>query len=278
MISEPQNNNLVEEYDLSILDEINHKEFNLQETLKELVFYLLPVFSFLFFLIILFSAVIPNISSMNTKLDKIEALRKEEQQLNTRIAKIRELEKDAANNQEIIKKINIIVPTGNTEVVKFGERIRSTIKDNGLINTETKLGESVLVQDKNQVPTKTNKNTTPIVQDENVLSMSEIPTKFDIKGDYENIRTFFKLMYKSDDFFIVDKMSLKKNDANAWSGEVSLAKYQFGQSSVFDPKIAYGLISENIGLDETVMQFLQTKFIDNVFENTPNTLTPTPTP
>ena len=85
-------------------------------------------------------------------------------------------------------------------------------------------------------------------------------------------------MYKSDDFFIVDKMSLKKNDANAWSGEVSLAKYQFGQNSVFDPKIAYGLISENIGLDETVMQFLQTKFIDNVFENTPNTLTPTPTP
>jgi len=278
MISEPKNNNSIEEYDLSILDEINHKEFNLQETLKELVFYLLPVFSFLFFLIILFSAVIPNISSMNTKLDKIEALRKEEQQLNTRIAKIRELEKDAANNQEIIKKINIIVPTGNTEVVKFGERIRSTIKDNGLLNTETALGESVLVQDKNQVPTTTSKNTTPIVQDENVLSMSEIPTKFDIKGDYENIRTFFKLMYKSDDFFIVDKMSLKKNDANAWSGEVSLAKYQFGQSSVFDPKIAYGLISENIGLDETVMQFLQTKFIDNVFDNTPNTLTPTPTP
>jgi len=69
-------------------------------------------------------------------------------------------------------------------------------------------------------------------------------------------------------------MSLTKSDGQNWSGEVSLSKYQFSQSSKFDPKFVYGSISENIEFNKSVMDFLKTKFINNVFENTDNVPSP----
>jgi hypothetical protein len=88
-------NNQTEEYDLSVLEELNNKAFNLQETIRELFFYILPVASFLFFLIILFSAIIPTINDIGVKLDKVDQYREEEKKLSQRIEKIKALDQNA---------------------------------------------------------------------------------------------------------------------------------------------------------------------------------------
>jgi len=180
-----QNNNFIEEYDLSILDEVNNKEFNLGEALKETMFYLLPIFSFLFFLSILFFAVIPSISSINDKMTKIGEMQKETDSLNLRIDKINALAKDAKANQTEINKINFIVPTGQTEVVKFGERIKSTLNQFNIFNTQIKSGESSVVAQnatQNSAPVSNSGQIIALTTDENILSIREIPSKFDVKG------------------------------------------------------------------------------------------------
>jgi len=265
--------NQTEEYDLSVLNEIETKEFNLQDTMKELFFYILPIASFIFFLFVLFSAVIPTISEIGGKLDEVDKLKAEEITLNARIKKINDLDASAQKNQQIIDRINIIVPTGQTEVVKFGERIVLSLSQNFLVNEGIKLGEEVIVA--KDIANLQGAATT--VQD-NSLSIREIPSKFDVKGNLEDIRNFFIQLYKGQDFFIVDSMSLKNTDDISWSGEVSLAKYQFSESQVFDPIKAYTSISENAVLNELVMRFVETQFIDNQIELNQDQVTPTPTP
>ena len=280
MTQSQQNNNIDEEYDLSLLDEINHKEYNFGEVMKEFMFYLFPIFSFIFFLLILFFAVIPSVGNINSKINDIDNLRGEETRLNDRITKIRQLDQDAVKNQDVMNKINEIVPTGQTEVVKFGERIKAALTKNILENLGIKSGESILVDPTNNqtTSTTTTSSSQTLVKGENVLSLREIPSEFDIKGGYEDIRNFFIQLYQGTDFFVVDEMSLNKNSENIWSGAVSLAKYQFSQSPVFDPKIAYGYISESLTPNQVVIKFLQTKFINNVFENNIPTITPTVIP
>jgi len=258
-------NNPTEEYDLSMLEELDNKEFNLQDTLKELFFYLLPIASFVFFMFILFGAVIPTINETGAKLNEIDNLRAQEKSLNLRIEKIRNLDIDAQNNQLVIDKINLIVPTGQTEVVKFGERVIYSLAQNFIRNEGIKSGEEVVVSSDINNSASTNGNSSEV---ENSLSIRKIPSKFDINGSLEDIRKFFIQLYKGQDFFIVDSMSLKNVDDITWTGEVSLAKYQFSESRVFDPLKAYTAISENASLNQLVMTFIKTQFVDNQIENT----------
>ena len=257
--------NPTEEYDLSMLEEIDAKEFNLQDTLRELFFYLLPIASFGFFMFILFGAVIPTINETGAKLNEIDNLRSQVDTLNSRIEKIRNLDVDAQNNQLVIDKINLIVPTGQTEVVKFGERVIYSLAQNFLRNDGIKSGEEVVVSNDINNSASLNGNSSEV---ENSLSIRKIPSKFDINGNLEDIRKFFIQLYKGPDFFIVDSMSLKNLDDVSWSGEISLAKYQFSESQVFDPVKAYTAVSENATLNQLVMTFIKTQFVDNQIENT----------
>lgn len=261
-------NNQTEEYDLSVLEELNNKAFNLQETIRELFFYILPVASFLFFLIILFSAIIPTINDIGVKLDKVDQYREEEKKLSQRIEKIKALDQNATKNQQVIDKINEIVPTGQTEVVKFGERIILSLSQNTLINEGIKSGEAVIVS---PAINNTSGNQVDNQEIENSLSIRQIPSEFDVSGNFEDIRKFFIQLYKGPDFFVVDSMSLKNNDDLSWSGEISLAKYQFSESQVFDPIKAYTSVNENTVLNELVMRFIETRFVDNQIEITNQT-------
>lgn len=267
----PTPTNSINEYDFSALDEIQAKEFNLNEAFREMLFYILPILSFVFFMFIVFSAVIPSIQSMNTKMDEIDKLNTDLTTLNQRIVNIQTL---ATNNEKIqstIEKINNIVPTGRTEVVKFGERISNNIAVHSLLNTTLKTGETVLVTN----DSSTTSSTTTTELNASSLPLSEIPTKFDIQGSFSDIRSFFISLYKGQDFFVVDKMELNSAGENRWFGDVSLVKYQFSPSSNFDPVKAYQSVSETSAINPQVVTFLEKKFIGNAFEG--NVVTPTPT-
>jgi len=254
-----------EEYDLSMLDDLNQKEFNLKDTLKEVFFYILPIFSFVVFMLILFFAIIPNISDLTQKLATIDDLKVQDKALTTRIENINKLNETAAINQDVIDKINLIVPTGQTEVTKFAGRIMTSISEHNLKYSGISSGEEVVVS--SGVSLDNNGNS---VEEDNTLSVRKIPSKFNIKGSFENIRKFFIQLYKGQDFFVVDSMSLVSNGDFTWSGEISLAKYQMSESSVFDPVIAYGKISEKAELNELVVNFIKTQFLNISLEKTTN--------
>lgn len=275
-----QQNNKINEYDFAALDEIKPKEFNLNDSLKELLFNILPLIGFVLFIIILFSAVIPNIQQMNAKLAEIEKLKEQDATLRDRITKIRALGEQNVKLYKILDKINEIVPTGNTQVVKFSDRIASIASANTLTNTKRNVGEMIIVSDLSGVPDPSgiNKTTGNAKTD---LPLSEIPVKFDISGNYNNIREFFKALYKSNDFFVVEQMSLNLGKSDLWFGEISLVKYQMTPNKAFDPVLAYGGISENAVINPEVIKFLEQKFIGNVFDpqlNPTNSPTPTPKP
>lgn len=263
MISSSQVNNKIDEYDFSALDELAPKQISLNEALKETAFYLLPIAGLLFFIFVLFNGVIPSINEMNTKLDDIEALREEDEALALRIQNILNLEKNIENTQTIIDKINYLVPTGQTEVVAFGERIIQNIQTNTLTYDALKTGELELVTSAAYLDPEV---IDQLKEDPTYLPLNQIPTEFGVKGPYEGIRSFFINMYNGPDFFVVNKMELKKTGDNEWSGDISLAKYQFTPNNAFDPVKAYFNISEDTPLNPEVMDFLQKKFVDIIFQ------------
>lgn len=253
--------NSINEYDFSVLDEIQPKDFNLSEVLRDVLFYSLPLFSFIFFMLIFFSAVLPGIDSINTKLTEIESLESQVTTLEERIVNIQKLGESNAEIQDTIEKINSIVPTGQTEVVKFGDRISETVALHSLLNNILKTGELVVVTNETDGLEETN-----LEQDSSVLPLSQIPTKFDLRGSFEDIRQFFITLYQGQDFFVVEKMELNSSESEEWYGEISLVKYQFSPSTNFDPVKAYFSISENSKINPQVLTFLEKKFIDNAFE------------
>jgi len=280
------NNNSINEYDFSALDELAPKQFKLGDVLKEMLFFSLPVFSFIFFIGILFYAVIPNINDMNARLTEVNKLRQDEADLKVRIAKIRDLQANISSIQQTIDKINVIVPTGRTEVVNFGDRIVQTIVANTLLSDGYTTGESELVGNQNPAPAltvtpaATGQTTQTAAADPTYLPLYQLPAIFSVSGKFDAIRSFFKELYKGNDFFVVDKMELTGSggpQGGDWRGEISLVKYQFTPNPEFDPVKAYMGISESTPLNEIVMKFLQDKFINNAFEQQP-TPTPTPTP
>ena len=172
-----QNN--INEYDFSALEEIQPKEFNFAEVIREVLFYGLPLFSLIFFLLIFFSAVLPAIDSINLKMAEIQQLETKVAALEERIVNIQQLGENNAKIQDTIEKINSIVPTGRTEIVKFGDRISQAIAVNSLINGVLKTGEVVLVANEGSSDTiDTNSEL-----DASTLPLSQIPTKFDIEGE-----------------------------------------------------------------------------------------------
>jgi len=257
--------NSINEYDFSALDEITQKQLTLSEVMKEATFYLLPIAGMLFFLFVFFNGLIPSINSMNTKLNEIDSLKKEYETLQNRIVKIKSIQKSAQDNQELIDKINFLVPSGRTSVVGFGDKIISNVQSLGLTYDELKTGESQLVDSSIYLDPNAIKD---LEEDPSYLPLNQIPTTINVRGAYNNIREFFIKMYQTgEDFFVVNEMSLLKVDENEWTGDISLAKYQFTPNKNFDPVKAYFNISEDAEMNQAVLDFLEKKYVGNAFED-----------
>lgn len=258
----PLNN--VNEYDFSALEEITQKQMTMSEVMKELTFYLLPIFGMLFFLFVFFNGLVPSINTMNEKLNQITELKKENEDLQERIRKIKLIQKNAEENQVLIDKINFLVPSGRTSVVGFGDKILNNVQILGLQYGDLSTGESELVDSSMYVNPGAKDE---LEKDPSYLPLNQLPTTIDIRGEYSSIREFFVKMYQTgEDFFVVNQMDLLKSGDKEWSGEISLAKYQFTPNANFDPVKAYFNISEDTQMDQEVLNFLKKKYINNAFE------------
>jgi hypothetical protein len=236
---------------------------------KELVhfikFYALPIFSAVVFFSIIFLTVIPNIRYIFTTLDEIDELRVEERHLNQRIDKLVDLRNQNAQRSELIAQINFLIPTGRSEVVRFRERVANTTEQEQLNLESVRAGETLI---------DTETATVAAVGD---FKLIQIPSEFNMTGEFNNFRNFLLGLYDGDDFFIVDEMQLsyspgveRSNQFNQvqmsdpfWTGIFNLTKYQFFADENFDADTAFGSISEDEIPNNLVIKFLEDKFISS---------------
>lgn len=248
----PAKSNGVLSYSQLVLDQ-NLKS---EDIIKELKFYFMPFLGLIFFVAILVGAIIPNISQVFSTIDQIDALRAQDQQLDTRITLLEQLSAQNLQSQDILDKINFIVPTGKSEVVNFRQRIETNAVQNNVNLDSSKSGEVILVQQANSEAAN------------NGLNVIEIPSEFTMSGDFNSFRNLLKSLYTGKDFFVIQQMSLSRQqgtDPNAWSGSLSLVKYQFYAPETFDKVSVYGSVAPEEQADDNVVTFLQDKFINPQF-------------
>jgi hypothetical protein len=229
--------------------------------LDEILFFITPIISFLAFVLIIIFGIIPNISGITEKTQKIDTLKAEDTQLANRITNLEKMKNDISGLRTVIERIDIIVPEGNTEIVKFSQRIRNAIGINmqnfandaaepKISMNEIKIGETTLALSGTNVASG--------------LKINQVPTEFTMIGGFKRFRQFFTNLYDGSDFFVVEKMQLSYSASDrSWNGAISLVKYQFNKDATFDAKAVYGSISEDTQPNAKVITFLQSKFIDN---------------
>ncbi|MFQ5493711.1 MAG: hypothetical protein ACE5DX_06155 [Candidatus Dojkabacteria bacterium] len=255
--------------EISFDDEPQGERF--KETLRQLKFYGLPLFSFAIFIAIVVGTIIPNITQVFAAIDEINSLRTEDEELVARTERLQRLQQENAASQATIDKINQIVPTGKSEVVGFARRVGDTVAGEALILENSKTGEDFL-SDQSAEELQANQG----------LVLIEIPSEFTIRGEFNNFRNLLNQLYEGDDFFVVDEMNLRaspnEESPTNWSASINLAKYQFFVDSDFDITEFYSAISEKTPADTTVIRFLETRFLSLEEESTEDAVIPTPTP
>ena len=228
--------------------------------LDEILYYITPIISMIAFILIIIFGVIPNATAMSEKIDTVNQLKQQDTDLKTRISKIEVIKNNLTSLNDVITKINTIVPEGKTEVVKFSQRIRAAI-DIDMAKFDGASGEKPIVM--NDIRTGETELSTTAGALGAGLKVNQVPTQFSFSGGFERFRQFFTNLYNGPDFFVVEKMDLNYDVINQiWNGDVSLVKYQFNTDDTFSPLTVYGSVSEDSLPNQKVVNFIETKFIE----------------
>lgn len=229
------------------------------ETWKSVRFYALPLISFLLFLLIVVGTVLPNISAVFYKIDEINILREKDTKLSQRLTRLANLAAQQAQRDVLLAKINEIVPTSQSQVVTFRQRVIDTAANQSVKLDSAVLGEVLIEQDSD--------NTESIAPG---LFLVRIPSDFTLSGQIDGFRRFLSSLYLGEDFFVVNELNLRRLETEegfeSWSAQMNLVKYQFFTSDTFDPIQAYNSVSEQVIPSKVVVDFLQNRFLGGVSE------------
>lgn len=215
-------------------------------------FYALPLFSLIIFLSIVFFPIRSEINKISDTRDEISDLSSQSEQLDGRIVVLEGLNTQYEQNQDIIDRINRIIPTGRTEVVKFSDNVVGTAVSVGLVVHTAKAGEIIRVN---------------VDEQDSSYYLVEIPSEFSIDGPFFVFRRYLNLLYTGDDFFVVSKMDLgtsatADDQIKTWGGELNFVKYQFFADNSIDLAETFAAVSESEQPNQVVIDFLETRFID----------------
>jgi Tfp pilus assembly protein PilO len=169
---------------------------------KLLRFYIIPFVSVLIFVFLLIFTIIPNINYMIDGLDEAKELKVQSTQLDARITKLGKLKDDEERYLQILSKVNQIIPSEQSEVVKFRQKVAGFATDEGLEIQSLKAGENILDDNRNIEPENSNNQ------------LIEIPSKFSFTGNFDSFRELLKKLYSGEDFFIITNMDIDVNNLN----------------------------------------------------------------
>lgn len=229
--------------------------------LDEILYYITPIISIIAFILVMIYGVIPSATAMSQKVNDVNTLKQQDSDIKARIVRLDSLKSNLSSSQDILTKLDSIVPEGKTEVVKFSQRIRDDVNLNMKQFVNDSNDPPIIMNDIKTGETQLSTATSAQIAG---LTVNQVPTQFTFAGGLDRFRQFFKNLYNGPDFFVVEKMDLSYDATNqAWNGDVSLVKYQFNKDTTFDPLKVYGAISEDTQPDQKVVNFIQTKFVNS---------------
>lgn len=216
-------------------------------------FYILPISSVVIFVLIIIFAVIPNVSYMLDGLSEAQKLADESEELNRRIKRLDQLTNDIDRNKLLLEQLNNLVPTENTQVVNFRQKVAEIGERKGLEVESLKAGELIIEGPDVELINQGNSN---------LFSVIEIPSTFSFSGNFSSYRELLKDLYAGDDFFVVSKMDLNLTNPGSrnqnWQGEFDLIKYQFTGKT---DEAKYLNVSEFSQVNQRVVKFIEENFV-----------------
>lgn len=174
--------------------------------------YVIPLVTLGIFSGIVVLLIVPAVNGLFAGLEEISVLGEEANDLDEDLLDLQALQSNFNQVESDLQDINSIVPTGDTEIASFQERIVKLAIDQGLIVREVQTAEQILQTGE---------------QDISVLGIIEIPTLFSIEGELDLAVDFITGIQQIDDFIIIGEMDLSSSDNIKWNLELLLIKYQF---------------------------------------------------
>lgn len=214
-------------------------------------FYLIPITSVLIFLLILVFTIVPNVKYMVDGFEEGQKLKQESKVLDDRINILTSMQEEDSRNLQILSKVNQIIPSEKSEVVRFRQKVAGIGTGKGLIIDSLQAGEIITDEgDQDSIFSKSNSR------------LIEIPSRFGFTGQFGGFRELFSDLYAGVDFFVISKMDLDVNNVNSgklnsWEGRFDLTKYQFYEDN---SNIDYANVPETEPINQEVVRFIEENF------------------
>lgn len=201
----------------------NNTRENVLSLKKIFKLYLFPLISLSIFFVSFTFFVIPKISFIFEKLDRIEQLKHKFEQNNKTILELINLSSSVEKIYIYLENINKIAPQESfTSVVAFRNKIISLANKHNLDLKLQRFSENL-----NLLGTLDTDSNTMLV------SLREIPSYFEIEGEYDSLLSFINDISAIEEFVIIKKMDLflRPIDFNTKSRtNAELSKYFFYSS------------------------------------------------
>lgn len=213
-------------------------------------FYIIPIISVAIFFFILLFTVVPNVRYMIDGFEEGQELKRESKELDKRIDRLSAMKQNDSENRQLLSKINQIIPSEQSEVVRFRQKVAGVGTRKGLEVDSLQAGELIVEE-----------NSENVIDSSSGFQLIEIPSRFSFTGSFNSFRELFKELYSGEDFFVISNMDLNVNNfsfgVDSWEGRFDLTKYQFyeeGDSS------DYANVPETQPVNQEVLKFLEDNF------------------
>jgi Tfp pilus assembly protein PilO len=185
--------------------------------------YVLPIVALVSFLSLMFMLIIPKIGKIIEKVSEINNLSDEFNQNLTELSNLQTLSSQYLTLEENLGILNSIAPSGETEVVNFQQKLTEISQNYNLLITNQVFNDNKISDSDLQL---------------GALVLRQIPTRFEITGQKENVLSFLNEISALDDFIVIEEMELTNqginsgNDTGTWNLSLIMVKYQFSQQDI----------------------------------------------
>ncbi|MBP9758166.1 hypothetical protein KBD45_00585 [Candidatus Dojkabacteria bacterium] len=215
--------------------------------------YLVPMLGLLIFIGILMVFTIPSINDLFGTYDLRDTANNELDQKEIELKELQNLRNANKTNKDMLERLQLIIPTSQTEVVNFVNKVEQISNDTSVGFKDAVAGERLILDSAGKASTKT---------DDRNLRLLQIPINFTLNGTLDNLRSLLIKIYNNDDFIVMTEMQLNNRDTETDGAkvELELSKYQYNTpASNKDYQELLKSISYKEKPDQDVIEFIQRK-------------------
>lgn len=231
------------------------KEEKRKQNIKMLRLFVVPLLTFLFFIIMLFALVIPQLQSVLNNVEEISAKNNEISAKNEELSNLDALFQNSSVINSQLLEIEEVTSTGDTQIVAYRDRVTDLANNNGLTINSERLSEIVDANLPSTVESQSNFVTR--------LGLQEVSAFFEFSGSLTNLTSFLEDLDTLPDFVVIKELGFTLADDSdldnfrdkEWALEIQLVKYQFRET---DEELAsvYQNIPPTVTIDESVLEYL----------------------